>query len=53
MQELFPSSDPIHLVQGAPMLLALSDTTLRVKSEAWKHILEASVDVPWEQVRFY
>lgn len=51
LQELFPSSDPIHLVEGAPMLLALSDNTLRVKSEAWRHILESSVDVPWEQVR--
>lgn len=50
LQELFPSSDPIHLVEGAPMLLALSDNTLRVKSEAWRHILESSVDVPWEQV---
>lgn len=51
LQELFPHSNPIHLVEGAPMLLALSDNTLRVKSAAWRHILESSLDVPWEQVR--
>ncbi|CAM9703369.1 unnamed protein product, partial [Hapterophycus canaliculatus] len=49
LQELFPSSDPVSLVEGAPMLLALSPRTLRVKSDAWRHILEDRIDVSWEQ----
>ncbi|CAM9162240.1 unnamed protein product [Scytosiphon promiscuus] len=49
LRELFPSLDPVRLVEGAPMLLALSRGTLRVKSDAWRHVLEGRVDVPWEQ----
>lgn len=32
------------------MLLALSDGTLRAKSEAWRSVLEARVEQSWEQV---
>lgn len=51
LQELFPSLNPLRLVEGAPMLLALSERTVRAKSEAWRHVLEARVEQPWEQVR--
>lgn len=50
LQELFPSLNPVRLVEGAPMLLALSESTLRAKSEAWRNVLEARVEQPWEQV---
>lgn len=50
LRELFPSADATRLVEKAPMLLALNENTLRVKSDAWRHILEPRVDVPWEQV---
>lgn len=33
------------------MLLALSPSTLRVKADAWRHVLEGRLGVPWEQVR--
>eukprot|EP00752_Nemacystus_decipiens_P014387 g12797.t1 len=49
LQELFPSLKVLRLVEGAPMLLALSESTLRAKSEAWRHVLEARVGQPWEQ----
>lgn len=51
LRELFPSLDPVSLVDGAPMLLSLSKSTLRAKSDAWRNVLEDRVDVPWEQVR--
>lgn len=51
LQELFPSLNPLGLVEGAPMLLALSESTLRAKSEAWRNVLEARVEQPWEQVQ--
>lgn len=53
LRELFPSLNPVSLVEGAPMLLALSKTTLRAKSDAWRNVLEGRVDVPWAQVRDY
>eukprot|EP00903_Cladosiphon_okamuranus_P014829 g13732.t1 len=49
LQELFPSLNPLQLVEGAPMLLALSESTLRAKSEAWRNVLEARVEQSWEQ----
>lgn len=51
LRELFPFADPLRFVEGAPMLLALSEGTLRLKSDAWRHILESRVDIPWEKVR--
>lgn len=53
LQELFPSLNPLRLVGGAPMLLALSESTLRAKSEAWRNVLEARVEQSWEQVSFF
>ena len=50
LRELFPSLDPPHLVEGAPMLLALSESTLRAKSKAWRDVLETRIEQPWEQV---
>lgn len=53
LQQLFPAVDPQKFVERAPMLLALSEKTLKTKNDAWQHILERRLDAPWEEVRYY
>lgn len=50
MRDIFPFADPLSLIENAPMLLALKESTLRVKADAWRHVLEPRVDVSWEEV---
>ena len=51
--ELFPFAEPVSLVEKAPMLLALGENTLRVKTDTWRHVLEPRLDVSWEEVHVF
>lgn len=49
-RDMFLFADPLSLIENAPMLLVLKESTLGDKADAWRHVLEPRVDVSWEEV---